>query len=341
MARRSRSIPAVTFTGTFWDVPGKKHTAVWQFDDLTTGATIVEPVGSKNGTAKGTYTFKDPGVYKVTLKVTDNTGVTSWVDTQDDVESIVVVYDPASGYTIGGGWIDSPLGALVSDPTMMGKMTFGFNSKFFKGATNPKGESQMDFLLGNFEFNALNYEYLVIDKARAQFKGFGKLNGVCGLRLHRDCHRWKFAGGGGVDKFRIKIWEKTTGLIVYDNQMGASDAADPIMAIGLRWRYKHQEVKVYSTTQHTVSLGLTRIADSVPSVIPDLPWPFFTSQTPIPADRFKLQCAGSNDRESFRSIAPFIQQLSFSKLRKTPKRPPFQNKELHVSAPSSKVSLAF
>src|SRR6185295_17351954 len=30
---------AVTFSGTFWDVPGRKHTAVWQLDDLTTGAT--------------------------------------------------------------------------------------------------------------------------------------------------------------------------------------------------------------------------------------------------------------------------------------------------------------
>ncbi len=86
---------AVTFKGTFWDVGGKKHTAAWQFDDLTTGATVVEPAGSKNGTVTGTYTFKDPGVYKVTLKVTDNTGLTSWVDTQDDVESIVVIYDPS------------------------------------------------------------------------------------------------------------------------------------------------------------------------------------------------------------------------------------------------------
>jgi hypothetical protein len=224
---------AVTFTGTFWDVAGKKHTAVWQFDDLTTGATITEPVGSKNGLAKGTYTFRDPGVYKVTLKVTDNTGVSSFVDTQDDLEAIVVVYDPASGYTIGGGWINSPLGALVSDPTMIGKVSFGFNSKFFKGATNPKGESQMDFLLGNLDFNALNYDWLVIDKARAQFRGFGKLNGVAGYDFMVTIIDGNLAGGSGVDKFRIKIWEKVTGIIVYDNQMGASDAADPIMPIGL------------------------------------------------------------------------------------------------------------
>jgi hypothetical protein len=223
---------AVTFTGTFWDTPGKRHTAVWQFDSLTTGATVVEPAGSKNGTAKGTYTFKDPGVYKVMLKVTDNIGVTSYVDTQDDVEAIVVVYDPASGYTIGGGWISSPLGALTSDPTATGKMSFGYNSKFFKTATNPKGESQLDFLLGNFEFNALNYEYLVIDKARAQFRGFGKVNGVSGYDFIATVIDGSLAGGGGVDKFRIKIWEKTTGIVVYDNQMGASDAADPITPVG-------------------------------------------------------------------------------------------------------------
>ncbi len=234
---------AVTFTGTFWDVPGKRHTAVWQFDDLTTGATVVEPAGSKNGTAKGTYTFKEPGVYKVTLKVTDNTGVTSWVDTQDDVESIVVIYDPTAGFTVGGGWISSPLGAFVSDPTLTGKMTFGFNSKFFKGATNPKGESQIDFLLGGLDFNALNYEYLVIEKARAQFKGFGKINGSAGYDFIITVIDGNVSGGGGVDKFRIKIWEKTTGIIVYDTQMGASDLADPSTALGPGGSISIQEVK--------------------------------------------------------------------------------------------------
>ena len=38
-------------------------------------------------------------------------------------------------------------------------------------------------------------------------------------------------GGGGVDKFRIKIWDKGSGGVVYDNQMGASDTADPTTAI--------------------------------------------------------------------------------------------------------------
>jgi hypothetical protein len=59
-------------------------------------------------------------------------------------------------------------------------MRLGYNSKFFRTATNPKGESQLNFLLGDFDFDALNYEYLVIDQVRAQFRGFGEVNGVSG-----------------------------------------------------------------------------------------------------------------------------------------------------------------
>ena len=31
---------------------------------------------------------------------------------------------------------------------------------------------------------------------------------------------------GEPDRFRIRIWDKTTGAVVYDNQIGASDGAD-------------------------------------------------------------------------------------------------------------------
>lgn len=39
-------------------------------------------------------------------------------------------------------------------------------------------------------------------------------------------------GGGGIDKFRIKIWDKSTGNIIYDNQLGGSDNENPTTAIG-------------------------------------------------------------------------------------------------------------
>jgi len=36
---------------------------------------------------------------------------------------------------------------------------------------------------------------------------------------------------GSPDKFRIKIWDKATGEVIYDNHLGASDTADPVTAI--------------------------------------------------------------------------------------------------------------
>ena len=42
----------------------------------------------------------------------------------------------------------------------------------------------------------------------------------------------KNKGGGGIDKFRIKIWNKGTVEVVYDNQMDALEDADPTTALG-------------------------------------------------------------------------------------------------------------
>jgi hypothetical protein len=221
----------VSFSGTFWDLPGKRHTAQWSFGTLSASGTVVEPSGSKLGTVTGTYTFTSPGIYRVRLNVTDNNGVTSYVNTAGELEAIVVIYDPSAGYTIGGGWIDSPAGAFAADPTLIGKVGFGFNSKY-TNATNPKGETWMRFNLGSFEFDALNYDYLVISGAKAQFRGFGKVGGSAGYDFTLTVIDGQLSGGGGVDKFRLKIWEKTSGRIVYDNQMGAGDADDPTTPVG-------------------------------------------------------------------------------------------------------------
>ena len=42
----------------------------------------------------------------------------------------------------------------------------------------------------------------------------------------------QISGGGGVDKFRIKIWDLGTGSIVYDNQVGDADDAGLSTALG-------------------------------------------------------------------------------------------------------------
>lgn len=223
---------AVDFAGTFWDVAGRRHTAQWTFDDLAATGTVVEPAGMTAGTASGRYTFTASGIYKVMLTLTDQAGARSSVNTAGDVEAIAVVYDPGAGYAIGGGWFASPAGAYKAVPGVSGKVSYGFTSQYFKGATKPKGEAQFGFNLAGLEFNALNFDYLVISGAKAQFKGSGKLNGEAGYDFTLTAIDGELSGGGGTDRVRMKIWRKSTGAVVYDSQPGASDAADPTVVVG-------------------------------------------------------------------------------------------------------------
>ena len=223
----------VSFAGTFWDKPGNKHTAKWLIDNSTaTTGTITEPLGSKNGKVTGSYKFNSAGVYKLQMNVTDQNGVTSYANTNEDLEAIVVIYDPNGGYTYGGGYYDSPAGALLANPSSNGKASYGFAMNYFKNSTNPKGETQFEFKVGEFEFNALNFDYLVISNSMSQFKGTGKIiGGQSGIGFTMTVTDGQL-DGTGVDKIRMKIYNKNNGKLIYDNQRGASDAALPLQAVG-------------------------------------------------------------------------------------------------------------
>ena len=164
--------------------------------------------------------------------MTDQNGVTSYANTNDDLDAIVVIYDPNGGYTYGGGYYDSPAGALRSNPSAEGKASYGFTVNYFKNSTNPKGETQFEFKVGDFEFNALNFDYLAINNTMGQFKGTGKIiggqSGVSFIMTVADGQ----LDGTGIDKIRMKIYNKNTGVIFYDNQPGANDASLPTQAVG-------------------------------------------------------------------------------------------------------------
>ncbi|MEX2140431.1 MAG: autotransporter-associated beta strand repeat-containing protein [Pirellulales bacterium] len=228
---------AMPFAGSFADADlsnpnaAVTQTAEWRFrsTSLTAPITRVGTVSNNAGSGQlaDMFAFTQPGVYHAKLTIRDG------VATISSEEVTFVVYDPSAGFVTGGGWIDSPAGAYVSDPTLTGKATFGFVSQYKKGATTPTGQTEFQFKTANLNFHSSSYDWLVVAGARAQYKGTGTINGAGNYGFMLTAVDGQINGGGGLDKFRIKIWDKNNGdSIVYDNQIGADDDATPTTGLG-------------------------------------------------------------------------------------------------------------
>jgi PKD repeat protein len=201
------------------------HTAEWDWGDGLTSEVLVT---EGSGTVSGPYTYTQAGVYTITLTVTDDDGGSDSAQYQH----YVVVYDPDGGFVTGGGWITSP-GAYIPDPSLTGKATFGFVSKYKKGATVPTGQTEFQFHAGDLNFHSTSYDWLVIAGAKAKYKGTGTINGAGNYGFMLTAIDEKLTPSTDVDMFRIKIWNKDDNDgVVYDNQMEALDDADPATALG-------------------------------------------------------------------------------------------------------------
>jgi PKD repeat protein len=205
------------------------HTAsiAWG-DGATSPATVVETAGT--GKASAAHTYAAPGLYPVTITVTDDDGATA-----SAVHEFVVVYDASGGFATGGGWFQSPSGAYTpgdhSDADLTGRAHFAFVSKYAKGATVPSGTTSFRFTAADLDFQSTSYDWMVVSGTRATYRGSGTLNGAAGYRFVLAANDGD-GRSGGVDQLRVRIWNDATGVLVYDNQAGAALDAGPVTAIG-------------------------------------------------------------------------------------------------------------
>jgi PKD repeat protein len=216
-------------TNTLFTDPGvlDTHGASMSWGDGTSSAgTVTESNGSGNVTASHTYTAA--GVFGLTLTVTDDDGGSGTCSYE-----FVVVFNPNGGFVTGGGWITSPPGAFTDDASLTGKATFGFVAKYKKGSNVPDGNTEFQFQAGDLKFKSSSYDFgsLVISSFKAMYKGSGTINGTGDYAFKVTAIDGDIFGGGGADKFRIKITNKATSAVVYDNQLGAGDFSDAATAL--------------------------------------------------------------------------------------------------------------
>jgi len=214
----------IQLNGEFSD-PGclDTHVATIDWGD---GDTTTINVPFENYTVTGNHIYVSAGVYLITLTVTDD-------DSGSDsmtLEYYVVMYDPNGGFVTGGGWVLCPAGSYPADPSLSGRATFGFVSKYKKGQSTPSGNTEFQFHAAGMNFHSHTYEWLVIAGSKAMYKGVGTINGAGNYGFKLTAIDGQKNGGGGVDKFRIKIWGEDNN-IVFDNNLGLPDDNDPVTAL--------------------------------------------------------------------------------------------------------------
>jgi hypothetical protein len=105
---------ALDVSATFTDPDaGDTHAAVWAWGDGTSGDGTVDEMG---GLASGSHSYAGAGVYTVTLTITDADGLSDQASSQ-----YLVIFDPTGSFVTGGGWIESPPGAYILQPSLTGR----------------------------------------------------------------------------------------------------------------------------------------------------------------------------------------------------------------------------
>ena len=223
---------AVSVSSSFTDISDSDTTAAeWDWGDGTVSDGVVDQTAKS---VTGSHIYSEPGVYVVKLTLSDSEQPEDAPTNEAVLEQYVVIYDPEGGFVTGGGWINSPAGAYVADPTATGKANFGFVSKYKKGAQVPTGTTQFNFKAGDLKFHSNSYDWLVIANSKAMFKGVGTVNGSGNFGFMLSAIDSDVSGNpNDEDSFRIRIWDKDNGDgVIYDNQMGAGENDDPTTTLG-------------------------------------------------------------------------------------------------------------
>jgi hypothetical protein len=141
-----------------------------------------------------------------------------------------------SGLIAGTGWFDSPVGAYVANPSFKGRAVFRLWARYEQGAEAPAGVTVFRLLPGKLTFRSAAYEWLLMDEYQAAYQGVGRINGAGDYGFLISAIDGALAPGGGPDRLRIRIWDRSNGdALVYDNQLACGDlgeTSEPCNSLG-------------------------------------------------------------------------------------------------------------
>jgi hypothetical protein len=219
-----------TISGSFSDVgTNDTHTVSVNWGDTTSSAgAVTESMGVGSFTASHAYAA--PGNYTVTVTVTDDDGGSG---TATAVVTVFTATGNTDGFVAGSGAIASPSQAYT--PANTGDTNYvGTATYHFLAITQPvgtlKGGTRFTLSTANLNFDSEGVNTLTVSDGATKgiYTGTGSVNGVAGYSVMVSVID---GGPSNSDKARIKIWNTTSGVVLYDNQYGALDTASATQSI--------------------------------------------------------------------------------------------------------------
>lgn len=188
--------------------PDKNYVGTWSWGDGTTSEGFID---FENRSIIGDHNYTLPGIYTLTLNITDDQGFVTMKEFQ-----YIVIYEQSGGFVTGGGWIAN----------QDNKINFGLNARYPKNSSIPDGQMEIGNPDSDWKFKSSSYQWFAIFDNLSMLRGTGTLNGL-------DGYGFVFSGlDSNTDKIRIKIWELETGSVVFDSQPGSSNYALPTTPLG-------------------------------------------------------------------------------------------------------------
>ena len=201
--------------------PGDLTKSSVQFSIIRGASTVVATASapvSASGVASTTLSGLPAGLYQVAVSLGGGYFVAQPLSIQ------LALFNPSPSIAAGIGKISSPAGDYYPNPSLSGTTGFAFYAYYPSGKTVPSGYATVNFNSGTLSFSSTSLDWLIISSGnQAILKGSGTVNGVGGYGILISL----IAPSSGQDYFRVKIWNKTTGSVLYDSQPGAPDYAAP------------------------------------------------------------------------------------------------------------------
>jgi probable HAF family extracellular repeat protein len=193
--------------------------------EINWGDNQTSTLNNVNGPSlSASHTYTTANTYAITVKVSRGSsfGTSTFVP--------VVVFDPNTGSMNADGWFNAPLGSYPSNPAFAGKLHFESNAKYDKGAAVPSGKMVVNLPGKNFVANSMSW--LTISGSTMQLSGAGTIDNAGSYGFLLTGIDGKVGGAKLSDKARVKIWNRSTGAIIYDSQMNSPDNAAPTIVLG-------------------------------------------------------------------------------------------------------------